>query len=65
MFFFFEQISRFDMENYIRIRNTGNNNRKISYLPNYETRLRFTFDTYYRPSKFNLATNFIARDANH
>lgn len=51
------------MENYSR--NTGNNNRKISYLPNYETRLRFTFDTYYRPSKFNLATNFIARDANH
>lgn len=25
MFFFFEQISRFDMENYSRIRNTGNN----------------------------------------
>lgn len=24
-FFFFEQISRFDMENYSRIRNTGNN----------------------------------------
>lgn len=63
-FFFFEQISRFDMENY----STEYETRVIiivKFRISLITKRGFTFDTYYRPSKFNLATNFIARDANH